>query len=156
MRLMVDGKPIEINADPDMPLLWALRDLAGKTGTTNNYRDAWFAGFTCRITTVVWMGYDNKPGEAARLMDAVRGDKKVTGGSFPADICKSYMTAATEGARGCAFTPTDAGTNVEPLDDRYAPTTTTTAPPVAAPPPDGAAPPAGGAPAAPTTTAAPG
>ena len=32
MRLMVDGKPIEINADPDMPLLWALRDLAGKTG----------------------------------------------------------------------------------------------------------------------------
>jgi membrane peptidoglycan carboxypeptidase len=128
----------------------------GKTGTTDDYRDAWFAGFTCRITTVVWMGYDNKPGEAARLMDAVRGDKKVTGGSFPADIWKSYMTAATEGARGCAFTPTDAGTNVEPLDDRYAPTTTTTAPPVAAPPPDGAAPPAGGAPAAPTTTAAPG
>lgn len=32
MRLIVDGKPTEINADPDMPLLWALRDLAGKTG----------------------------------------------------------------------------------------------------------------------------
>ncbi len=32
MRLTVDGKDIEINADPDMPLLWALRDLAGKTG----------------------------------------------------------------------------------------------------------------------------
>jgi isoquinoline 1-oxidoreductase alpha subunit len=32
MRLTVDGKPIDINADPAMPLLWALRDLAGKTG----------------------------------------------------------------------------------------------------------------------------
>jgi isoquinoline 1-oxidoreductase alpha subunit len=32
MRLIVDGKPTEINADPDMPLLWALRDIAGKTG----------------------------------------------------------------------------------------------------------------------------
>jgi isoquinoline 1-oxidoreductase alpha subunit len=32
MRLTVDGHAIDINADPDMPLLWALRDLAGKTG----------------------------------------------------------------------------------------------------------------------------
>ena len=32
MRLTVDGKDIEIDANPDMPLLWALRDLAGKTG----------------------------------------------------------------------------------------------------------------------------
>lgn len=32
MRLVVDGKPFEIEADPEMPLLWALRDLAGKTG----------------------------------------------------------------------------------------------------------------------------
>jgi isoquinoline 1-oxidoreductase alpha subunit len=32
MQLTVDGKPIEIDADPEMPLLWALRDLAGKRG----------------------------------------------------------------------------------------------------------------------------
>ena len=32
MRLIVDGKSIEFDADPEMPLLWALRDLAGKTG----------------------------------------------------------------------------------------------------------------------------
>jgi len=32
MQLVVNGKPIEIDADPDMPLLWALRDLAGITG----------------------------------------------------------------------------------------------------------------------------
>ena len=34
--------------------------LAGKTGTTNNYTDAWFAGFSPDITTVVWVGYDYK------------------------------------------------------------------------------------------------
>lgn len=32
MRLIVDGKPVDIEADPDMPLLWALRDVAGITG----------------------------------------------------------------------------------------------------------------------------
>jgi isoquinoline 1-oxidoreductase subunit alpha len=32
MRLIVEGKSIEFEADPEMPLLWALRDLAGKTG----------------------------------------------------------------------------------------------------------------------------
>ena len=32
MRLTVDGKDMDIDADPDMPLLWALRDIAGKTG----------------------------------------------------------------------------------------------------------------------------
>jgi isoquinoline 1-oxidoreductase alpha subunit len=32
MRLVVDGKPFEIDADPQMPLLWALRDMVGKTG----------------------------------------------------------------------------------------------------------------------------
>ena len=30
---------------------------AGKTGTTNDSKDAWFAGFTCNITASVWMGY---------------------------------------------------------------------------------------------------
>lgn len=127
---------------------------AGKTGTTDDYRDAWFAGYTCRVTTVVWMGYDNKPGEPARNMDAVRGDKKVTGGSFPADIWKGFMTAATDGARGCAFKPADVGTIVDPPDEAFAPTTTTAPPP----PVDPAAPPAGtppsGSPATPTTTAA--
>jgi len=57
---------------------------AGKTGTTENYRDAWFVGYTCRLTAAVWMGY---PGVDEvgndRLMENVRG-RDVTGGSFPA------------------------------------------------------------------------
>ena len=35
-------------------------DIAGKTGTTNDYTDAWFAGFTPRYTMLVWVGYDQK------------------------------------------------------------------------------------------------
>jgi penicillin-binding protein 1A len=34
------------------------RDIAGKTGTTNEQRDAWFSGFNARVATTVWMGFD--------------------------------------------------------------------------------------------------
>ena len=55
-------------------------DIAGKTGTTSDFRDAWFCGFTGNLTTVVWMGRDdNSP---------MRG---ITGGSAPAEFWKSYM-----------------------------------------------------------------
>jgi len=58
-------------------------DLAGKTGTTSDYRDAWFVGYTGGFVTAVWVGKDdNKP------------MKRVTGGSAPAGIWKDYMTAA--------------------------------------------------------------
>jgi penicillin-binding protein 1A len=58
-------------------------DIAGKTGTTSDYRDAWFAGYTGGFTTVVWVGKDdNKP------------MRKVTGGSTPASIWKAFMSAA--------------------------------------------------------------
>jgi penicillin-binding protein 1A len=58
-------------------------DIAGKTGTTSDYRDAWFDGFTGGLTTVVWMGRDdNSP---------MRG---ITGGSAPAAFWRSYMTYA--------------------------------------------------------------
>ncbi len=56
------------------------RDVAGKTGTTNDYRDAWFIGYVPDMVTGVWVGADdNTP------MD------KVTGGSIPARIWKSMM-----------------------------------------------------------------
>jgi len=58
-------------------------DLAGKTGTTSDFRDAWFCGFTGGTTTVVWMGRDdNAP---------MRG---ITGGTAPAEFWKAYMKVA--------------------------------------------------------------
>jgi penicillin-binding protein 1A len=70
---------------------------AGKTGTTQDNRDAWFVGYTPSLTTAVWMGYpdlteDGQP----RFMDDVRG-RSVTGGSFPADMWQDFMSRATEG-----------------------------------------------------------
>lgn len=58
-------------------------DLAGKTGTTSDYRDAWFCGFTGGFATVVWMGRDdNTP------------MRRITGGLAPAEAWKSYMVRA--------------------------------------------------------------
>ena len=58
-------------------------DIAGKTGTTSDYRDAWFIGYTGGFVTAVWVGKDdNTP------------MKKVTGGGAPAGIWHAYMAAA--------------------------------------------------------------
>ncbi len=58
-------------------------DLAGKTGTTSDFQDAWFCGFTGGLTTVVWVGKDdNTP---------MRG---VTGGQAPAAIWRAFMVQA--------------------------------------------------------------
>jgi penicillin-binding protein 1A len=57
------------------------REAAGKTGTTNSARDAWFVGFTADYVAGVWMGYDdNTP------------LKGVTGGGLPAEIWQETMT----------------------------------------------------------------
>ena len=58
------------------------RQVAGKTGTTNEFRDAWFVGYAPDIVTSVWVGDD----------DFLPMDD-VTGGSLPAMIWKDYMTA---------------------------------------------------------------
>lgn len=62
---------------------------AGKTGTTQSHRDAWFVGWGSGVSTAVWVGYP----QAQIEMTNVRG-RAVTGGSFPAEIWASYMTAA--------------------------------------------------------------
>jgi len=61
------------------------RPAAGKTGTTQNAADAWFAGFTPDLTTVTWMGYrdSNEPMVGAP-----------TGGGFPAELWGAYMREA--------------------------------------------------------------
>lgn len=65
---------------------------AGKTGTTQSYRDAWFVGWSRDISTAVWVGH--RDGQVAML--DVHGIK-VTGGSFPARIWAEFMRPATRG-----------------------------------------------------------
>jgi penicillin-binding protein 1A len=58
-------------------------DLAGKTGTTSDYRDAWFVGYTGGFVAAVWVGKDNNTPM-----------KSVTGGSYPARLWRAFMSAA--------------------------------------------------------------
>ena len=58
-------------------------DLAGKTGTTSDYKDAWFVGFTGGFVAAVWVGKDNNTPM-----------RKVTGGGPPAEIWRDFMVAA--------------------------------------------------------------
>lgn len=80
-----------------IPGVWA----AGKTGTTQAYRDAWFIGYTRNVVCSVWVGH--RDGQVA--MDDVHGIR-VSGGTFPARIWRAFMSAAI-----------DQGRLVEPQED---------------------------------------
>jgi penicillin-binding protein 1A len=63
------------------------RPVAGKTGTTENYGDAWFVGYTPQLVAAVWVGY---PNTLRPMLTEYHGDA-VAGGTFPAQIWKSFM-----------------------------------------------------------------
>ncbi len=62
------------------------RPAGGKTGTSQNYRDAWFVGYTANLVTGIWFGNDS--GKAT---------KKASGGNLPASAWKAYMVGAHNG-----------------------------------------------------------
>ncbi|MBC9878823.1 penicillin-binding protein 1A [Bradyrhizobium sp. INPA01-394B] len=65
---------------------------AGKTGTSQDYRDAWFIGYTSNLVTGVWLGNDdNSP------------TKKATGGGLPVEVWTRFMRAAHEGVQVAAL-----------------------------------------------------
>jgi penicillin-binding protein 1A len=74
------------------------KPVAGKTGTTNNYVDAWFMGYAPSIVTGVWVGYDNSK--------ASLGDKE-TGARAALPIWISVMARALAGKSAADFTPTE-------------------------------------------------
>jgi len=100
-------------------------DIAGKTGTTSDYRDAWFVGYTGGFVTAVWVGRDdNTP------------MKKVTGGGAPAGIWHDYMATALPRLKvqpipGGVAPPSEA--QPDPIGDLLAPPVE--APVAEAPPP---------------------
>ena len=61
-------------------------DLAGKTGTSQDFRDAWFIGYSGSLVTGIWLGNDD--GEPT---------KKASGGNLPVEIWKTYMSVALKG-----------------------------------------------------------
>ena len=107
------------------------KPVAGKTGTTQDNKDAWFVGYTPKLSAAVWVGYpDPLPDGTVPTMNADSAASRnhslrgVTGGSLPATIWREFMQAATAGTdQGSFRTPTSFPGRVlnEALD-----TTTTT------------------------------
>ncbi len=88
------------------------RPAAGKTGTTQNHGDAWFVGFVPQLATAVWVGH----AEGIVPMTDVHG-RRVTGGSFPAQIWGKTMRAALEGLpREDVFTASPSAIGLRRLD----------------------------------------
>ena len=109
-------------ANPGFPV-------AGKTGTTQDYRDAWFVGYTPQLTTAVWMGFPDPDEQGQpRRMEGVRG-RDVTGGSFPAQIWRTFMRAAVDGEDHGSFPTPDFTGELLGADLTTTTSSTTTLPP---------------------------
>jgi penicillin-binding protein 1A len=87
--------------------------VAGKTGTSQDYADSWFCGYTSEVAACVWMGHV----EARIPMTSVRGIS-VTGGSFPADIWQAFMSTLPSAEEslgtGSSSSGASTGTYTEP------------------------------------------
>jgi 1A family penicillin-binding protein len=78
------------------------REVAGKTGTSQEYENAWFVGFTPQLSTAVWMGSP----EGNVPMTNV-GGVRVAGGSYPARIWSAFMADALADQPALPFAPPD-------------------------------------------------
>ena len=127
MQGVVDGGTGRAAAVPGIAV-------AGKTGTTQDAKDAWFVGYTCDLTAAVWMGYAGGPGEPVVPMQNYRGLGEVHGGDFPAEIWSTFMTNALalgdpDLVTGCSsFPPPSSFEGIQMNTDL----STTTLPPCAA------------------------
>ena len=108
---------------------------AGKTGTSQDFRDAWFIGYTSNLTAGVWLGNDDN-----------RPTKKASGGTLPAEIWSAFMARAHEGVPvaalpGTAFFQTYAATQPRavPIEPAAARSEPGALPPAAFAPQDGIA-----------------
>ena len=75
------------------------RPAAGKTGTSQNWENAWFVGYTPTLSTAVWMGHPN----ANIAMHNVHGVASVTGGTLPAMIWHDFMAEAVKDVEPLPF-----------------------------------------------------
>jgi penicillin-binding protein 1A len=113
--------------------------VAGKTGTTENYGDAWFVGYTDKITVTVWVGYPDE----LRPMETEFAGQPVAGGTYPAAIWKSFVEKALGYKEYGPDEEEDEDAPVEPSPTTPA-TPGTTSPETTTPAPDATAPSAEG------------
>jgi 1A family penicillin-binding protein len=136
------------------------RDVAGKTGTSSDFTNAWFVGFTPQLATAVWMG-----SPTANIPMRNVGGVKVAGGTYPARIWSAYMTQAMSGLPIETFpAPAKAAPKGKFINDKVsvhkrpapASTTTSTLPGTPSTPPASTPPTSAPSPSEPPATAKPG
>ena len=88
------------------------RPVAGKTGTSENWNDGWFVGFTPELVTSVWVGFP----EGQVSMVPPRTRVRVTGGTWPAEIWQLYSATAMADLPVTPF-PVSNGTPAKPVDN---------------------------------------
>ncbi len=120
---------------------------AGKTGTTDTHGDAWFVGYTPRLSTAVWVGYPQ--GSVPMLFEYHGG--RVAGSTFPAEIWGDYMEQAKGNFCG-DFAPAKTAPQWVPFRGTYSGTTPS---PTPTPGSGSYSPPVQSAPVAPTQPSAP-
>ena len=81
------------------------RPVAGKTGTTDENKAAWFAGYTPQMSTAVGLWRTNKAGTKALSLRGLPGYSQVYGGTIPAQIWRDYMIKAMAGKEVKDFPP---------------------------------------------------
>ncbi|HVM20277.1 MAG TPA: transglycosylase domain-containing protein, partial [Egibacteraceae bacterium] len=94
------------------------RPVAGKTGTTDDYKDAWFVGYVPQMVTAAWVGF-----EQPRRMEDVLGVDLVTGGSLPTALWSAYMADVVDQLDQEAFAqpPSVDPVEVPDFDEQHAP-----------------------------------
>jgi penicillin-binding protein 1A len=101
---------------------------AGKTGTSQDFRDAWFIGYTANLVTGVWLGNDdNSP------------TRKATGGGLPVEVWTRFMRVAHQGVAVAALPNSQAGGFFSNLMQTASQVSAPSAPAAAAPQPVGGA-----------------
>jgi penicillin-binding protein 1A len=83
---------------------------AGKTGTSQEFRDAWFIGYTAHLITGVWLGNDDSS-----------PTKKVTGGGLPVEVWSRFMRPAHQGVAVAALPGQGGGSLFAPVAAALAP-----------------------------------
>lgn len=102
---------------------------AGKTGTSQDFRDAWFIGYTSNLVTGVWLGNDdNSP------------TKKATGGGLPVEVWSRFMKAAHQGVPVASLPKSQAGSGGGLLSNLFQSASQVSAPPQPSYPPSAQAP----------------
>jgi penicillin-binding protein 1A len=100
------------------------RPAAGKTGTADDWVDAWFAGYTPELATAVWVGFPELgPDGKLVQMRPPNTPLRVTGGSYPAEIWQRFMSTALAGRPMVPFHPPST-TTTTPSSTVAGPTTT--------------------------------